>query len=160
EINELHVPVNRAVRLTLTSEDVIHSFYVPDFRIKQDVLPGRYTSLWFQATRPGEYHLFCAEYCGTKHSGMTGRIVVMAEAEYQSWLGSRISQGSLASGGYQLFLSLGCATCHTGRSDARGPRLQGLFGTDVLLEGGRRVVADEAYVRESIVDPKAKIVLG
>jgi cytochrome c oxidase subunit 2 len=160
EIDELHVPVNRPVRLTMTSQDVIHSFYVPAFRIKQDVLPNRYTTIWFQATIPGEYHLFCAEYCGTKHSGMTGRVVVMSEPEYQQWLSSRISQGGLASGGHRLFLSLGCATCHTDSTDARAPRLAGLFGTRVLLAGGGLVVADEAYLRESILDPEAKVVSG
>jgi cytochrome c oxidase subunit 2 len=160
EIDELHVPINRPIRLTMTSQDVIHSFYVPAFRIKQDVLPNRYTTIWFQATRPGQYHLFCAEYCGTKHSGMTGRVVVLGEHEYQEWLAGGISQGSLASGGLKLFLQLGCAACHTGRSDARCPRLEGLFGTEVRLQDGSTVVADEAYVRESILDPRAKIVSG
>lgn len=160
EINELHVPVNRPVRLLMTSQDVIHSFYVPAFRIKQDVLPNRYTTIWFQATRPGEYPLRCAEYCGTKHSGMIGRIVVLSEADYGRWLSSGTSQGGLASVGLQLFQSLGCSSCHTGRSDARCPKLEGLFGTEVLLDDGRSVVADEAYLRESILDPKAKIVSG
>jgi len=160
EINELHVPIGRAVRLTMSSQDVIHSFFVPAFRIKQDVLPGRYTTLWFQATRPGEYHLFCAEYCGTKHSGMTGRVVVMGEADYETWLATRTSQGSLAAGGRRLFLSLGCSGCHTGGADARAPGLEGLFGTEVRLSGGGTVVADEAYVRESILDPAAKVVSG
>jgi cytochrome c oxidase subunit 2 len=160
EINELHVPVGRPVRLTMTSQDVIHSFYVPAFRVKQDVLPGRYTTLWFQATRAGEYHLFCAEYCGTKHSGMTGRVVVLDEHEYERWLAGGISQGGLAAGGHRLFMSLGCAECHSGLSDARGPRLEGLFGTEVKLQDGSSVVADEAYIRESILDPRAKLVSG
>jgi len=160
EIDELHVPINRPVRLTMTSQDVIHSFYVPEFRIKQDVLPNSYTTIWFQATRPGEYHLFCAEYCGTKHSGMTGRVVVMSEPEYQAWLAAGISQGGLASEGHRLFLSLGCSTCHTDSTDARAPRLTGLFGTRVLLSDGGGVVADEAYLRESILDPEAKVVYG
>jgi cytochrome c oxidase subunit II len=160
EINELHVPVGRPVRLTMTSQDVIHSFYVPAFRVKQDVLPGRYTTLWFQATRAGEFHLFCAEYCGAKHSGMTGRVVVLEEHEYQRWLSGGISQGSLAAGGHRLFLSLGCAGCHTGGPDARCPRLEGLFGTPVTLQDGSTIVADEAYVRESILDPRAKLVSG
>jgi cytochrome c oxidase subunit 2 len=144
----------------MTSLDVIHSFYVPEFRIKQDVLPNRYTTIWFQATRPGEFHLFCAEYCGTKHSGMTGRVVVMSEPEYQGWLAAGISPGGLASEGHRLFLSLGCATCHTDSTDARAPRLAGLFGTRVLLADGGLVVADEAYLRESILDPEAKAVYG
>jgi cytochrome c oxidase subunit 2 len=160
EIDELHVPVDRPIRLTMTSQDVIHSFYVPEFRIKQDVLPNRYTTIWFQATRPGEYHLFCAEYCGTKHSGMTGRVVVMSEPEYQAWLAAGISQGGLASEGHRLFLSLGCSTCHTDSTDARAPRLGGLFGTRVLLADGGLVAADEAYLRESILDPEAKTVAG
>jgi cytochrome c oxidase subunit 2 len=160
EINELHVPIGRPVRLTMTSQDVIHSFYVPAFRIKQDVLPERYTTLWFQATRPGEYHLFCAEYCGTKHSGMTGRVVVMGVADYEAWLATRTSQGSLAAGGHRLFLTLGCSGCHTEGPDARAPRLGGLYGTEVRLNSGGTVVADEAYVRESILDPAAKVVSG
>lgn len=160
EINELHVPVGRPIRLTMTSQDVIHSFFVPAFRVKQDVLPGRYTTLWFQATRAGKYHLFCAEYCGTKHSGMTGRVIVMEEHEYEKWLSGGISQGSLASGGQRLFLSLGCAACHTEGPDARCPRLEALFGSEVKLQDGSTVVADEAYVRESILDPKAKVVSG
>jgi cytochrome c oxidase subunit 2 len=160
EINELHVPIHRPVRLTMTSQDVIHSFYVPAFRIKQDVLPNRYTSIWFQATKVGEYHLFCAEYCGTKHSGMTGRVVVMSDADYQAWLAGRSSQGSLAAGGRHLFLSLGCSACHTEGPDARAPRLVGLFGTEVRLAGGGTVVADEAYLRESVLDPMAKVVSG
>jgi cytochrome c oxidase subunit 2 len=160
EINELHVPVGRPVRLTMTSQDVIHSFYVPAFRIKQDVLPERSTTLWFEATRPGEYHLFCAEYCGTKHSGMTGRVVVMTASEYQAWLAGRTSPGSLAASGRRLFLSLGCAGCHTEGPDARAPRLVGLFGTEVRLSDGGTAPADEAYIRESILDPRAKVVSG
>jgi cytochrome c oxidase subunit 2 len=160
EINELHVPVRRPVRLVMTSQDVIHSFYVPAFRIKQDVLPNRYTSLWFQATQTGQFDLFCAEYCGTKHSGMTGRIIVMDEGDYERWMSSVTSPGGLAAAGLQLFQGLGCSGCHTGGPDARAPRLEGLFGTDVRLEGGGTIVADESYLRESILDPRAKIVSG
>jgi cytochrome c oxidase subunit 2 len=160
EINELHVPVGRAVRLNLTSQDVIHSFFVPAFRIKMDALPGRTTTAWFQATRTGRYHLFCAEYCGTKHSGMVGRVIVMEMADYERWLSGGTSGAGLAAGGERLFLALGCATCHTADSQARGPSLENLFGRPVTLRDGRTVEADEAYVRESILDPGAKIVAG
>jgi cytochrome c oxidase subunit 2 len=160
EINELHVPLGRPIRLIMTSQDVIHSFFVPAFRIKQDVLPGRYTTTWFEATRPGEYHLFCAEYCGTKHSGMTGRVVVLEEAGYERWLAGGVSGESLAAGGQRLFQSLGCAACHADEAPLRGPRLENLFGRSVLLRDGRTVLADEAYLRESILDPGAKITAG
>jgi cytochrome c oxidase subunit 2 len=159
EINELHVPVGRAVKLTMTSEDVIHSFYVPAFRIKADVLPGRYTTVWFEATKPGSYHLFCTEYCGTEHSRMIGRVIAMEPAEYQVWLGGGVAP-SLASLGERLFQDLGCVTCHKEEPDARGPALAGLFGAPVRLKGGGTVVANEAYIRESIVDPQARIVEG
>ena len=160
EINELHVPVGRAVRLNLTSQDVIHSFFVPAFRIKMDVLPGRTTTAWFQPTRTGRYHLFCAEYCGTKHSGMVGRVIVMELADYERWLAGETGGAGLAAGGERLFLALGCATCHTSDSQARGPSLDNLFGKMVTLRDGRTVEADEAYVRESILDPGAKLVAG
>jgi cytochrome c oxidase subunit 2 len=160
EINELHVPLGRPIRLTMTSQDVIHSFYVPAFRVKQDVLPGRYTTIWFEPKKLGEFHLFCAEYCGSKHSGMVGKIVVLPPAEYERWLSGGISQGSLASGGHRLFLSLGCANCHTEAADARCPNLVRLYGSAVRLQGGGEVTADESYIRESILDPTAKVVSG
>lgn len=160
EINELHIPVGRPVRLLMTSEDVIHSFYVPAFRLKQDVVPGRYTSLWFECSRPGEYALYCAEYCGTKHSGMIGRIVALSPTDYQQWLAGSRSPASLSGAGQRLFLSLGCADCHRDAPDARGPALAGAAGRRVLLQDGREVVADESYLRESIVDPQAKLVAG
>ena len=160
EINELHVPVGRDVRLIMTSQDVIHSFYVPAFRIKQDVLPGRYTIAWFRATKPGTYHLFCAEYCGTMHSGMIGDVVVMEPAQYQNWLSGGMAMGSLAQTGQGLFMSLGCSTCHRFDTQGRGPNLTGVFGKPVLLEDGRTVLADENYVRESILQPAAKVVAG
>jgi cytochrome c oxidase subunit II len=159
EINELHVPVGRSVKLTMTSEDVIHSFFVPAFRVKQDVVPGRYSTLWFEATKVGSYHLFCAEYCGTQHSGMIGQVVVMEPAEYQTWLSGAAASGSLASAGAALFEQLGCVTCHVGPG-ARGPQLAGLFGKRVQLQNGQTVTADEAYIRESILDPRAKLVAG
>jgi len=160
EINELHVPEGRAIRLTMTSQDVIHSFFVPAFRIKQDVLPGRYTTLWFLPDKVGEYALFCAQYCGTKHSGMVGRVVVQSPADYGRWLAASLSPGSLASGGQRLFLSLGCGTCHLEGPGARGPALSGLAGSRVVLQNGQEVVADDSYLRESIVDPTAKVVMG
>jgi cytochrome c oxidase subunit II len=160
EINELHVPVGRDVKMIMTSQDVIHSFYVPAFRIKQDVLPGRYTTAWFRATRPGTYHLFCAEYCGTQHSGMIGQVVVLEPAQYESWLSGGGASGSLAANGQSLFLQLGCNTCHRLDTQGRGPNLVGIFGKPVQLEDGRTVIADENYVRESILNPSAKIVSG
>ena len=160
EINELHVPVGRDVKMIMTSQDVIHSFYVPAFRIKQDVLPGRYTTAWFHATRPGTYHLFCAEYCGTQHSGMIGQVVVMEPAQYETWLSGGGAAGSLTSNGQSLFLQLGCSTCHRSDVQGRGPNLIGLFGKPVLLEDGRTVIADENYIRESILSPGAKVVSG
>src|ERR1700756_1639729 len=159
EINELHVPVGRDVKLIMTSQDVIHSFFIPAFRMKQDVLPGRYTVAWFRATKPGTYHLFCAEYCGTMHSGMVGDVVVMEPKDYQAWMGGGGSQ-PLALTGEKLFSELGCATCHRTDTQGRGPNLVGVFNKPVLLEDGRTVVSDENYVRESILQPRAKIVSG
>jgi cytochrome c oxidase subunit II len=160
EINELHVPVGRDVKLIMTSQDVIHSFYVPAFRMKQDVLPGRYTVAWFRATKPGIYHLFCAEYCGTQHSGMIGSIVVQEPAQYEAWMSGGGTTGPLSATGEKAFAELGCVTCHRSDTQGRGPNLQGVFGTPVLLEDGRTVTADENYIRESILDPGAKIVKG
>ena len=157
EINELHVPVGRAVKLIMTSEDVIHDVFVPAFRVKADVLPGRYTNLWFQATKPGRYQLFCAEYCGTRHSGMTGQVVAMEPTEYQAWLSGGSGEGSLASAGEKLFQDLACNTCHRSDTQGRGPVLQGLFGNTQSLQSGGTVVVDEAYLRESILNPAARI---
>jgi cytochrome c oxidase subunit II len=160
EINELHVPIGVPVKLSLTSEDVIHSFFVPAFRVKKDAVPGRYATAWFQATKPGRYHLFCAEYCGTRHSNMIGTIVVMEPAAFQAWLAGGVSGGSLASAGEKLFQDLACVTCHKPESGARGPNLAGLFGRPVPLLDGGTVTADETYIRESIVAPSAKVVAG
>jgi cytochrome c oxidase subunit II len=159
EINELHVPVNRDVKMIMASQDVIHSFFVPAFRIKQDVLPGRYTVVWFRAIKPGTYHLFCAEYCGTQHSGMIGSIIVQEPAQYEAWMNGG-STGPLSATGEKIFAELGCVTCHRTDSQGRGPNLQGLFGKSVVLEDGRTLTADENYVRESILDPGAKVVNG
>lgn len=160
EINELHIPVGTPVRLTMTSEDVIHSFFVPAFRTKQDVLPGRYTTIWFTPTKPGKYHLFCAEYCGTRHSGMVGWVYVMEPKDYQNWLSGGATEGSLAENGKKLFEQLACNNCHKEDNSGRGPTLVGLFGKQVQLAGGAAVKADEAYFRESILQPQAKIVSG
>ena len=158
EINELHVPVGRPVKLIMGSEDVIHSFYIPAFRVKADVIPGRYNTLWFQATKPGRYHLFCAEYCGTKHSGMIGSVVALEPADYQAWLSGGPVSDSPVAAGEKLFQSLACNTCHM--PGGRGPVLANLFGHQVELQGGGKVLADEAYIRESIVQPQAKVVAG
>ena len=144
----------------MTSEDVIHDFFVPAFRMKKDVVPGRYTTAWFHATRPGRYHLFCSQYCGTKHATMIGWVDVMEPAAYQAWLAGGSGSESLASAGAKLFQQHACNTCHRPDSLARGPNLEGLFGRQVKLSDGRTLVADEAYIRESIVNPNAKIVAG
>jgi cytochrome c oxidase subunit 2 len=160
EINELHVPAGRPVKLIMTSEDVIHDLFVPAFRVKADVIPGRYTEIWFEATMPGRHHLFCAEYCGTKHSGMIGQVVVMEPSAFQTWLGSGLAEGSLASAGGKLFADLACNTCHRPDAQGRGPVLQGLFGRTVTLQTGERVVVDESYIRESILNPGEKLTAG
>ena len=160
EINELHVPVGRAVKLTMGSEDVLHSFYIPAFRVKADVIPGRYNVLWFTPTKPGRYHLFCAEYCGTRHSGMIGWVEVMEQNDFQAWLSGGRAADSPAAAGEKLFQDLVCISCHRDDAQARAPQLKGLFGHTVQLQGGATVVADEAYVRESIVNPQAKVVAG
>ena len=159
EINTLHVPVNRPVKITMASEDVIHSLFFPAFRTKMDVLPSRYRTMWFQATKTGRYHIFCAEYCGTLHSGMIGWVVVMDPADYQRWLAGG-TEGSLASQGQQLFQKFACNTCHTGDATGRGPALNGLYGSNVMLSTDQVVKADDNYIRESILSPQAKIVKG
>ena len=161
EINELHVPVGRKVKLIMSSEDVIHDFFIPAFRIKADVLPGRYTSQWFEATKPGTYHLFCAEYCGMNHSGMIGSVIVMEPREFDNWLSGNQNQQPPAVAGQQLFQSLGCVSCHGASGEGgRGPALAGLFGTETSLANGQTVRVDESYIRESITNPAAKLVAG
>jgi cytochrome c oxidase subunit II len=160
EIDTLHVPVNEPIRLTMISQDVIHSLFIPAFRVKQDVLPGRYVSLWFQPTEVGEYHLFCAEYCGTNHAKMRGRVFVMSQDDYQEWLGGQASSEPPAVRGQKLFEQFRCASCHTGGEGARGPVLANLFGKPVQLKTGQTVQADDNYLRESIMRPQAKIVAG
>lgn len=160
EINELHVPLGQPVKLNMISEDVIHSFYVPAFRVKQDVLPGRYTSLWFEATKTGTYHLFCTEYCGTKHSGMIGSVVVMEPAEFEQWLAGTPAGETMEQAGERLFVQHNCNTCHNPTSGARGPLLDGLFGTKIRMATGETVTMDDTYIRESILNPQAKVVAG
>lgn len=160
EINELHVPVNTPVRILITSEDVLHDLYFPAFRTKMDAIPGRYTQLWFTATQTGTFHIFCAEYCGTKHSGMIGHVIVMPQNEYEDWVGGGASQGTLAQKGEQLFTQLACITCHRADSQGRGPVLNGVFGANVHLTNGNVVTADATYIRESILNPTAKVVQG
>lgn len=156
ENNELHVPVGRPIKLTMTSQDVIHSFYVPAFRVKQDVVPGRYSYQWFTPTQVGEYHLFCAEYCGAQHSGMIGKVVVMEESKYQAWLSGSVQDIPMYKAGEKLFTQYGCATCH----GQQAPTMSGLYASQVKLADGSTVVADEAYLRESILNAPAKVVAG
>ncbi len=162
EINELHVPVGRKVKLTMTTEDVIHDLFIPAFRIKSDVVPGRYTSEWFQATKPGRYHLFCTQYCGTNHSSMTGYVIVMEPTDFDNWLSGNANQQSPVAAGQQLFQQkFGCASCHGDNGQGgRGPSLINLLNSQVSLSDGRKVVADEGYIRESVLYPQAKIVAG
>jgi cytochrome c oxidase subunit 2 len=157
EINELHMPAHTPMRLIMASQDVIHSLYVPAFRFKMDVVPGRYQTAWFEATKPGRYHLFCAEFCGTQHADMGGAIIVMSEADYAAWLGEPPTGESPVAAGARLFDHYGCVTCH---GNVSAPNLAGRFGHAERLEGGGEVVVDENYIRESIVSPRAKIVAG
>ena len=163
EINTLHVPINTPIRLNIQSEDVIHSFYVPAFRVKQDAVPGRQTALWFEATKPGVYHMFCAEYCGGEHSKMVGSVIAMEPERYQEWLAGGTGGLSMVASGAELFEQLGCTTCHqtgAGGVVARAPRLEGLAGNQVRLADGSTIVADDNYIRESILNPTAKVVAG
>lgn len=160
EINELHVPVGRPVKITFTSEDVLHDLFIPVFRVKADAIPGRYSTIWFEATQTGEFHLFCAEYCGTNHSGMIGRVVVMEPADYQDWLAGGGSDLPLEARGEQLFQELACNTCHLDSGQGRGPSLDQVFGSQVALSNGATVNVDESYLRESILNPQAKLVAG
>ncbi len=160
EINELHVPIGYPVKLTMTSQDVIHSFYVPAFRIKMDAVPGRYTSTWFQASKTGTFHLFCAEYCGTAHAGMGGQVVVMKPSEYEQWLRTGAPEEPLAAAGERLFQQLGCSGCHSPNSTVRAPPLEGIYGKPMPLQSGHVVTADESYIRDSILLPQKDVVAG
>ncbi len=163
ETNELHVPLGRPVKLIMTSQDVIHSFFVPAFRMKQDVLPGRYTETWFQPTKAGRFHLYCAEYCGTNHSAMGGWVFVMEPAEYEQWLARGTTGGSMVSAGAQLFQKYHCNGCHGENQTVRAPRLEGVFGGPVPIREGqstRLITADERYIRDSILMPQTQVVAG
>ena len=160
EINELHIPAGQPVKVTISSEDVLHSLYFPAFRTKMDAIPGRYTELWFEAEKPGRYHIFCAEYCGTSHSGMIGWVTVLEPAQYQAWLQGGGMEGTLAQRGAKLFNDLACNTCHRSDTQGRGPMLQNVFGSIQAIQGGGTVTVDEAYLRESILTPAAKVTAG
>jgi cytochrome c oxidase subunit II len=160
EINELHVPLGRDVKLILGSEDVIHNFYIPAFRVKMDVVPGRYNTMWFRPTKIGKYHFFCSQYCGTNHAVMGGEVTVMDPAEYSAWLSDEAGNMDPVSAGQQLFTQLACVTCHLSDGTGRAPSLNGVYSNKVLLADGSTVTADDGYIRESILQPKAKIVAG
>lgn len=161
EINELHVPVGTNIKLTMTTEDVLHDVYIPAFRTKADVIPGRYTTIWFNATKPGKYHLFCAEYCGLNHSGMGGWVYVMEQRDFDNWLSGNVSGQTPVQAGQDLFRNkLGCASCHEGGASQRGAHLEGVYGTDVKLTTGQTVKADDEYIRNSILNPSSQIVEG
>jgi len=161
EINELHIPVNTKVKLTMTTEDVLHDFFVPAFRTKADIVPGRYTYLWFEATKPGKYHLFCAEYCGLNHSGMGGWVYVMEQKDFDNWLAGNTSGQTPVELGKDLFQNkLGCASCHAGGPQQRGAKLEGIYGKEVKLVGGQTVTADDQYIRNSILNPASQVVEG
>ena len=154
------VPVGQPVKLTMTSEDVIHSFSIPAFRVRHDVFPGHYDSLWFTATKPGRYHLFCTEYCGNQHAGMIGWVNVLDKRAYANWASGGGAQGTLAEQGEKLFQQFGCSTCHLLDQQGRCPMLRGLYNKPVQLSDGRTIQANDAYIRESILDPNAKITAG
>ena len=160
EINSLHVPTGQPVQLTLISQDVFHSFSIPAFRVKREAIPGRYTTVWFEATTPGTYHLFCTQYCGTNHSAMIGDVVVLSPEDFKKWLASSTSGNSLAQDGERLFTSLSCAACHNTRPDARGPSLANVYGSKLTLSTGQSITADDAYLRESILNPSQHITQG
>ena len=161
EINELHIPVGRQIKLTMTTEDVIHDFAIPAFRTKADIVPGRYSTIWFQATKPGKYRLQCMEYCGLNHSGMGGYVYVMEQRDFDNWLSGNVSGQTPVEAGRDLFENkLGCASCHAGGPQQRGAVLEGLFGSQVKLTNGQTVTADEEYIRNSILNPSSQIVEG
>jgi cytochrome c oxidase subunit 2 len=160
EINALHVPVGVPVQLTMISQDVFHSFSIPDFRVKREVIPGRYSTVWFQATTPGTYHLFCTQYCGTLHSGMIGEVTVLSPVDYKKWLQQSTSGMSLAQNGERLFASMGCNSCHNGTAAARGPNLAGVFGSKLTLTDGSQVFVNDAYLRDAILSPSQHVTAG
>jgi cytochrome c oxidase subunit 2 len=160
EINALHVPTGQDVQLTMISQDVFHSFSIPDFRVKREVIPGRYTTVWFRATEPGTYHLFCTQYCGTQHSGMIGEVTVLTPTDYKKWLQESTSGMSLAQNGERLFASMGCNACHSGNAAARGPNLAGVYGSKLTLTSGGQVLVNDAYLRDAILNPSQHVTAG
>jgi cytochrome c oxidase subunit II len=160
EINALHVPTGRPVQLTMISQDVFHSFSIPDFRVKREVIPGRYSTVWFEATTPGTYHLFCTQYCGTNHSQMIGEITVLTPEDYQKWTEGSTSGMSLAQNGERLFATMGCNACHSGSAAARGPNLGGVYGSKLQLASGSEVLVNEAYLRDAILNPSQHVTAG
>jgi cytochrome c oxidase subunit 2 len=160
EINALHVPTGRPVQLTMISQDVFHSFSIPDFRVKREVVPGRYSTVWFEATQPGTYHLFCTQYCGTLHSQMIGEVTVLSPADYKKWLDESTSGMSLAQNGERLFASMGCNACHNGNATARGPNLAGVYGSKLTLTDGSQRLVDDAYLRDAILNPSQHVTAG
>jgi cytochrome c oxidase subunit 2 len=160
EINALHVPTGQPVQLTMISQDVFHSFSIPDFRIKREVIPGRYSTVWFEATQPGTYHLFCTQYCGTQHSGMVGEVTVLTPDDYKKWLQQSNSGMSLAQNGERLFASMGCNSCHSGTAAARGPNLAGVYGAKLTLTDGSQVLVNDAYLRDAILNPSQHVTAG
>lgn len=160
EINQLHVPLGQTVKLMMTSQDVIHSFFMPAFRIKEDVLPGRYTTQWFKATKLGTYPIYCAQYCGTNHALMTGQVVVMTPNDFAAWLKTGRDTVSVAQRGEQLFHSFACSGCHAAQAAVRAPLLEGIYGSQIPLADGRIVHADERYLRDCILIPNTQIVAG
>jgi cytochrome c oxidase subunit 2 len=160
EINALHIPTGKPIQLTMISQDVFHSFSIPDFRIKREVIPGRYSTVWFEPTQVGVYHLFCTQYCGTQHSGMVGEITVMTPGDYKKWLEQSNSGQSLAQNGERLYASMGCNSCHNGTAAARGPSLAGVYGSKLTLTDGRQILVDDAYLRNAILNPSEHVTAG
>jgi cytochrome c oxidase subunit 2 len=160
EIDALHVPLGKPIQLTMISQDVFHSFSVPDFRIKREVIPGRYSTVWFEATQVGTYHLFCTQYCGTQHAGMVGEVTVMTPGDYKKWLEQSNSGQSLAQNGERLFASMGCNSCHNGTASARGPNLAGVYGSKLMLTNGSQILVDDAYLRDAILNPSEHVTAG
>jgi len=160
EINALHVPTGQNIQLTMISQDVFHSFSIPDFRIKREVIPGRYSTVWFNATTPGVYHIFCTQYCGTNHSQMIGEVTALSPDDYKKWTEESTSGMSLAQNGERLFASMGCNACHSGNAAARGPSLAGVFGSRLTLTNGSQVLVNEAYLRDAILNPSQHVTSG
>jgi len=160
EINTLHIPVGMPIQVTLISQDVFHSFSIPAFRVKREAIPGRYTTVYFEATTPGKYHLFCTQYCGTDHSAMGGWVYVLPRDQYREWAAGNTSGASLAQNGERLFMVMGCNTCHAGNAQARGPNLYGLYNSRIRMTDGSTMIANDAYLREKILNPSLHVPAG